>query len=295
MADAKVQLPKGNTCFSWSRLLLSASLPLVLGVFTIIFTMQQNSISNENRVQDRLHAIELRQQLIYDTYINDISKLLLRASFNRSDRQQLNYIGFKTVDVLQHLTSIQKRDIIFFLYNHELNRKNKSENQRVLLNGADLTDVHFIRSTSMNCDLHNVYLPSILAKNIIFDGCDLSGAVFDNAWMVGAKFIGSLMDSSEFYKANLTEATFHGGNINRINFSHSSLVNSKFSGLAPSQADFTNADLLYSDLTNRGLLTSKTLINTRFPNGSFSAVDSSQLIIDGGAESSVSFMFWFCK
>ncbi|CAF0861930.1 unnamed protein product [Adineta steineri] len=291
MVNITASSSKPSACWNWSRVLLSACLPLVLGVFTIIFTIQQNSISIANREQDRRQAIELRQQVMYDAYIKEISKLLLKPSFNRSNRQQMNYIGFKTIDVLRHLSKIQKRDVILFLYNHELIRREKPESQRVILKGADLTDVHFIRSNSMDCDLRNISLSSVLASNIVFERCDINNVAFDNAWMVGAKFTGSLMQGVRFYKANLADAIFDGNNMNQISFSHASLVNSKFLGIKPVSADFTNADLLNSDLTPKDLsATTHNFSNARYPNGSFPVVSNTQLINDGGAELIVSLL-----
>ncbi|UJR11275.1 hypothetical protein I4U23_015457 [Adineta vaga] len=285
MPDKIISSSERSACFNWGRLLFSASFPLVLGIFSIIFTIQQNSISQANREQDQRQANELRQQNIYDAYINDISKLLLSPTFNRSNPQQLNYIGFKTVDIIKHLSNAQKRDVIFFLYNHELIRRDKPISQRVNLTGADLADVHFIQSTSLNCYLRDINLGYILASNIVFDKCDISFGVFQGAWLVGAKFMRSLMHGSKFQKANLTDAIFDGNNINQISFPHATLINSKFLGMKPFITDFTNADLLNSDLTNKDLSSMKHIIrNTRFPNGSFSVVDNSQLIIDGGAE-----------
>ncbi|CAF3754444.1 unnamed protein product [Adineta steineri] len=267
MINTTTSSSKPGACWNWSRILLSACLPLVLGVFTIVFTIQQNSISIANRGQDRRQAIELRQQVI------------------RSNRQQLNYIGFKTIDVLRHLSKIQKRDVILFLYNHELIRSDKPESQRVILKGADLTDVHFIQSNSMNCDLRNISLMSVLASNMVFERCDISYVAFDNAYMVGAKFIGSQMEDVRFHKANLTDVVFDGSNVYKVNFFHAILINSKFLGIKPVSADFTNADLLNSDLTSKDISAiTHTFLNTRYPNGSFSVVNNTQLINDGGAE-----------
>jgi uncharacterized protein YjbI with pentapeptide repeats len=288
MSAVKAPLSKPNACFNWTRLLFSATLPLILGVFTIVFTLQQNSISAATRELDRLHAIELRQQTIYDNYINTISELVLRTSFNRSDPDQLNHIAFKTVDVMQHLTVAQKRDVILFLYSHELNRKNRPERQRVRLSGADLADVHFLRSARRKCLFPEIYLGHILAPNIIFEQCDISTAGFEYASLPGAKFVSSLMIGVRFFASNLTGAVFDGGNLFQVNFSYATLVNTKFSGVIPGKADFTNADLLHSNLNVQAIWSvGNKFINTRLPNGSFSTVDSSNWIFDGGAEEAV--------
>jgi uncharacterized protein YjbI with pentapeptide repeats len=289
MPDIKAHASDTTACFNWARVLLSATLPMILGVFTIVFTLQQNWISRAIREQDRMHAIELRQQAIYDGYINRISDLLLSKSFNRTNQHQLNHIGFKTVDVLQHLNLAQKRDVIFFLYSHELNRKGKPENERVILSGADLGNAHFAQSIRTICNLRDVSLGYILAPKIVFDRCDINFAGFEHAWLVDAKFIGSLMEKVKFYQANLTGAVFDGGNLNQISFSHAILVNTKFSGIRSGKFDFTNADLLGSDLSDKFLWSSQhIMVNTRLPNGSFSAVSNANLIVDGDAKDAVS-------
>jgi len=112
--------------------------------------------------------------------------------------------------------------------------------------------------------------------------------------MVGAKFINSYVSGSHFDSVNLTNAIFKQTNNLRINFANAILVRSSFrDGPNLQNANLMNADLFESDLTDKQLSfihsnQINNLLNTRFPNGSFGAINSSQLILDGGAELSVS-------
>ena len=202
------------------------------------------------------------------------------------------HIRVKTLNVLRHLDASQKRDIILFLYEHQLIRSDQPE-RPVDLSDADLTDVQFTRP----CNLENVSLAGVLADKIVFDGCMLKRAVFNGASMVGAKFIYTHASGAQFIGNNLSNAIFIETNNLNINFANGLLVRSSFAhGPNPQKVNFTNTDLLQSDLTDQQLsfvhdTDINTLLNARLPNGSFSAIDSSQLIRDGGAEQSVSIFY----
>jgi uncharacterized protein YjbI with pentapeptide repeats len=72
-------------------------------------------------------------------------------------------------------------------------------------------------------------------------------------------------------------------------FASADLRNASFSGMLLSEVNCTNTDLSGSDLTERDLNSyQNTYLNTRFPNGSFSAIDTKQLVVDDGAEIYVS-------
>jgi uncharacterized protein YjbI with pentapeptide repeats len=279
---------KPRWCFLWTRIFLSVSLALILGVFSVVYTIQQDSLARAYREQDQQETDKLRKQTIYDSYINDISKNLL-LGFNTNEEKTKLHIRVKTLNALRHLDPSQKKEIILFLYENHLIRSDQPE-LAINLTEADLTNVHFVRL----CNLNYLYLPGVLADKIVFDRCKLKGAIFNGASMTEAKFIDSYAAGSEFFETNLTNAVFIQTNNLRINFSSAILIRSSFAGgPSPQKVNFANADLFESDLTEeqlsfRHFLEVNTFINTRFPNGSFSDIDSSQLIMDGGAELSVS-------
>lgn len=284
---------KHKYCFKWIELFLSALFPIIFGIFTVVFTIQQDSIARANRGQDQALADELRKQIVYDSFINDISKSLLRREFNRSDLNSLRDIRVKTLNALRQVDSKRKREIILFLYENELIRRNNITTETLLnIDQGDLSGIRFIRSSNIKCQLDNLHLPGVLASNLTFEDCRLPYAQFDGASMVGSKFIRSNLFSSKFVDANLTDALFYGNNMRNLNLSGATLVRAKIYYSRVEKVDFTNADLLDSDLNIDQIIQSigeksNIFFNTRFPNGSFSIIDSSQLIKDNSAEQMV--------
>ena len=275
-------------CFMWTRILLTACLTLILGLFSVFYTLQQDSLAYRHREQDQKNMEKVRKETIYDAYISEIFQYLLIESKARADIMKV-HIRVKTLNVLRHLDASQKRDIVLFLYEHQLIRSNQSE-RPVDLCDTNLTDVQFTRP----CNFDNISLHGVIADKVVFDGCMLISAALNGASMVGAKFIHTHASDARFVAANLTNAIFLQTNNLNINFSNTILVRSSFADEPSSQqVNVTNADLLQSDLTDIQLYyvhhTEKnTLLNARLPNGLFGTIDSSQLINDGGAELSVS-------
>lgn len=286
--DSEQHLTGRKCCFTWTRLLLSVSVTLLVTAFTITYTVRQEVFARTDREQQQQDALTLRRQTIYDTYLDEIAKHLLLRTDGTAEKTKL-HIRAKTLNILPHLDAQQKTDIVRFLYENNLIRTDYLD-LAVDLRTADLSDCRFQRP----CQLAKLYLPGVLADRIVFDGCQLSKAVFDGSSMVGAKFIECHAANAQFDGVNLTGAVFARTNNLRMNFANTVLVRSSFSaGPAPHKVDFTNADLLGSDLTDEQLSFThfsdvNTFLNTRFPNGSFSKINSSQLITDGGAELSVS-------
>lgn len=286
--DIEERFAKRKFCFIWTRVLLSASLTLTVSAFTIIFTIQEDIRDRVHREQQQRDMNKIRTQLVYDTYLNDISSLLL-SNLNDSTGKIKSHIRSKTLNALLHIDATQKTDIILFLYENYLIRSNYPE-LALDLSTADLNNCQFKHP----CKLEYLYLPNVLADSIVFNRCKLRRAVFNGSSMVGANFIYSHASGAYFDGVNLTNAIFTKTNNLKINFANAILVRTSFNnGPNLQNVNLMNADLFQSDLTDEQFAfvyfsQSNTLLNTRFPNGSFSPIDSSQLIRDGGAELSVS-------
>ncbi len=88
------------------------------------------------------------------------------------------------------------------------------------LSTADLAGCHFKRP----CNLNNLYLPDVLADQIIFNGCKLRHAVFSGSSLVEVKFIHSHASGSQFNGVNLINAVFFETNNLKLNFANAILV-----------------------------------------------------------------------
>src|SRR3984957_6660534 len=82
--DKQAEHSKQTCCLNWFKIFLAALLPFVLGIFTIVFTLQQNSVARATREQDLYLAEKLRRETLFDNYINDISEFIISQKFNRN-------------------------------------------------------------------------------------------------------------------------------------------------------------------------------------------------------------------
>jgi uncharacterized protein YjbI with pentapeptide repeats len=112
-----------------------------------------------------------------------MSDLRVSPHFNRIDVRHLLPIREKILTTLRQIDVRQKQDIIFFLYTNELIQTDIPLEYRLDLRGADLSNVQFIKSSTIRCDLIDLSLRGLLASNIVFSGCNLQNADFGESTM----------------------------------------------------------------------------------------------------------------
>ena len=293
---ARSKKSKSCSCVTTAKILLAALPSIVFGVFTILFTLQQQQASEKNRQQDQKQTDERNIRSTYENYISDISALLLDRKFNRSNPDHLLHIRVKTLSVLRYVDAQRKRDVILFLYDSHLIRTDRPEYARLNLRGADLSDVQFIGTSANKYELHDLYLPGVHAPNILFHWSQLNNAVFDGASMSNGQFIYCTIPNASFhgiYAPDLLMGdmifmnnSIRNSNIHRFRLTGAYAV---FDTLDLSNVDMLNANQDRSESPSRTMLTSPQIIirNTRLPDGSFGPIDESDLVRDGGGEISV--------
>ncbi|UJR07448.1 hypothetical protein I4U23_011734 [Adineta vaga] len=277
------RLKKSSHHLNLLKILLAALPTIVFGVFTIVFTIQQNASARATREQDQRQADETNRRVIFKEYIDDMKELLLDENFKENSYKSLLHMRVQTLTALRNLDADRKHDIILFLYENHLIRHDKSPN--IELHGADLTDVKFGKSSIEICDLTNISLPGISAQNIQFDGCLLTQARFNNALMSNAKFHSCQLAYVNFVKTNLTNAQFCDNQLYYANFTNALLTRTSIKGGVFQNVDLINTDLYKSDindqllypLTNGGVMPNR-FCNMRFPNGSFSKISNRNLV-----------------
>jgi uncharacterized protein YjbI with pentapeptide repeats len=113
--------------------------------------------------------------------------------------------------------------------------------------------------------------------------------------MDGSLFYDCFLGFTAFVNADFTRATFLNNAIFSVNLAGTSLIQSSFvNNSLFLNINWTNTDLFQSNITNENLFgttptnlsNTNIILNTRFPNGSF-LIDTSQLVINGGAEEEV--------
>lgn len=289
---------KRGSCLKCLNLLITAFPSIVLGVFTIVFTVVQSDMAQKNREQDQREAEERNMRTTFDDYIKDVSSLLLDRKFNRSNREHLLHISVKTLTALRYVDAVRSRDIILFLYETRLLRTDVDPRQRLNLADANLSDVEFIASSSTKINLQHLNLAGVYAPNIVFTRCNLDRAIFDGATLSNAKFSYSTINNASFqriYAPNLmlTNTTFYGNDFDDSKMPRLFLDQVTANGIV----DLTNADL-YDNITGPDYRTMKYLKdnpfviigNARLPDGTYGPIDSSNQVQDGDAERLVSFI-----
>ena len=271
---------KPVSCLRIVKLLLGGLPTIAFGVFTIIFTLQQNAASQAAREQDQQQADELNRRTLFKDYINSMNEMLLSDTFQTKTNKSLLLIQVRTLAVLQNLDAERKRDVILFLYRNGL--LGSDGKYRVDLRGANLNGVRFAKSAAVSCDLTHLHLYGVDAENIIFDGCDLSRAVFRDSAMIGATFQSCFMERVKIFGVNLTRARFHDTELYESNFAGSTLVQSSIRGGILEKVQLDNVDLYQSDFDYDQLSSASAglelITNTRLPNGSFTSINMNKSI-----------------
>ena len=224
-----------------------------------------------------------------------MKELFLDKSFEQNTNKSVLQIEIQTITVLRHLDTARKKDVIDFLYQNGLIRHDRPFN--IKLHEADLSGIQFRKSSRGFCSFQNISLKGIYAENMVFEDCVLFGAVFDSAHIYGATFKSCSLAYSQFSGTNLTQVNFHNNHLYKVNFKGAHLLKSSVTNGVFQDVDLTNADLFQSDIgeelldsMNHGGLKPNIFLNTRYPNGSFSVVNTQNLVSNGQAQTEVCLM-----
>ena len=89
--------------FKWIQLILSGCVTVILGGFTIIYPLQKDALDQASHRQTMNAARIVREQMVYDGYIDDISTRLLHLNKRMSKRRETweelrHYLRLKTLN-----------------------------------------------------------------------------------------------------------------------------------------------------------------------------------------------------
>ncbi|CAF1253995.1 unnamed protein product [Didymodactylos carnosus] len=115
--------------FEWIKLISTILVPLMIGVFTIVTTVQQSQKDGQNCRKDikiaydqRQHDLfltgESRREYLFDKYLSDLS-YYVRLGENRSSTDKIT-IHCKTLTIFRQMDSRRKGDLIRTLLEQEL-------------------------------------------------------------------------------------------------------------------------------------------------------------------------------
>ncbi|CAF1352691.1 unnamed protein product [Didymodactylos carnosus] len=245
----------GISLEKWLKLTSAFLVSLMIGIFTIVTTSQQNHVANLNRIkdleiannqrqQDQEQADELHIETVYARYITEMSELFMKKDHPKLSKdemlERLIFGRAKTLTTLRQIDIRRKNFLIFFLY--EANLLNVSKNP-IDLTGANLTGI--------NLGDVGYSLKSISLKN-----CILINASFSMSNLEYANFYGSILDGANFSYSRLGRTNFTNCELSRTDFRHSFIYDSYFDNVNMRGALFPDSIIPLID-------------NAIAPNGSF--------------------------
>ena len=229
-SEEKIGMPKREsqwptTPAKWVELLgtpltiLIAVSGLLWGVYQ--FNAQQQSDSQKTVQQEMANqklALDQERQTTLETYLNDMSDLLLNKNLHTSTRidevRQLARV--KTLTALEILDPVRKRLIINFLFEADLidinNPKiniNVADNPIIALYGANLRSIDLSGLILYRADLHDTYLNEANLDGAYLSYCNLSisnlsRANFHNATLYNANLHNSDLSGADLSGAKVT-------------------------------------------------------------------------------------------
>ncbi|CAF3712285.1 unnamed protein product [Adineta steineri] len=258
-------------------ILCSAAIPIALAIYTAIGSQQQKQEAEKTRQFDLEQAEKLRQQTLYDEFLNNILKLdnyghlkerkkpwaFANAYYRAADRQW---------------DTIRKADVLKFLKEKQLIGRNNCTNGCKTTNLDDI-----IRLNELNFD--NVRLAS---QTGVLNKLDLQCISFDQISMSNGEFSfvnlnGALFEGASFNDVNLSRADFGNSNLTGAHFSNSDLSGAKITKDQINQASFDNvimpngekSEITSSTATKKPITQTTTIIKTKMPTTTPSSSTSS--------------------
>ncbi|CAF4505187.1 unnamed protein product, partial [Rotaria magnacalcarata] len=192
-------------------------IPITLGVYTGITSMQEQQQADEMRQFDLSQAAELKQQMIYDKFLDDMYKLE-KDGYLADIKNPWSFANARYRAAHRQWDITRKTDALQFLKEHELIGKAKPIDKHTTKAVVDI-----IRLAELNFD--NIQLTSATGT---LNQLNFDNVVFDRVSMINA----------QFSFANLKQTSFNHARLNNAMFLDASLANAHFDSTDLRSADF---------------------------------------------------------
>lgn len=267
------------------KLISAILIPIMIGIFTIITTLNESKqaqiqrgsdiekIERQAKLQREMDAFkmkeqqeyeehnlkEIRIQNVYDTFIRDMSSIAVKDKINLTISEVI-FARAKTLAALEQMDTKRKWYLVKFLYDSQLLYANKSGMRYIDLAGADLSNVEFDvnQKLAKRLNLENIRLSRTLLTNSSFINLALNHAQFQFSAMNNSRFFDTSIISANFQETLLDNAELILFNLQRTSFRNSQLKFSIWSTASIQQGhpwdniDFTNCNLsgaVFKDVT----------------------------------------------
>ncbi|CAF0777810.1 unnamed protein product [Adineta steineri] len=258
----------------------SVAIPIALAIYTAIGSQQQKQQAEKKQKFDFEQSRELRQQTLYDEFLNNIYKLDKDDYLNDSKNPWAFANAYYRAAHRQWDT-IRKADVLQFLKEKQLIGRNNCTNgcrttkldDIIRLNELNFNNVHLASETGIlnKLNLQCISFDQVSMSNAVFSFASLNGVSFDGARLDNAKFDDSSLLCASFNGTNLTDADFGNSDLTGTHFSNSDLSGAKITEDQIKQAYFHNvtmpngekSEIKSSSTTKKPIIKTTTIIKTK--------------------------------
>ena len=263
-----------STIIQWIQLLIPLSLPLAIGLFTVITTIQNRQIAQQQRDADKTQAEDGQRETVFTNYINEISRYRDENNDKMLDISKMLYVRAKTLTILRDMDEERKKNILRFLYESWL----LSNIEINVMRGADFDR---IKVHNEECAFMDAYLDGASFQDSSFTQC-----IFRRSRLTQIDFRGADLARSVFGFSNLTDCRLDNANlqsaiIRSVTFTSTSLSYVNFRGAKLDEVQFHNVNLTGAVLDHPRQLEQMAIRNSLLPDGSLSSIDGFHLNISG--------------
>ena len=278
--------------FDWIQLIITASIPIILSIYTIIENNRELTIATRNRIQDLEIAENEQKDKILQECQHRLTKLVENYGIHFENNSVASLISrFTTLSALNRLDSRRKTYLIRFLYESKLIQyRLPNYNVPLSLYSSNLNDLDLTDS-----------IPGRYLLYLSLDGCLLNRAQFYGTTIYGGNFRRSKLNNADFrstinsldkdflFELNLIEnfplgLIFDFADLTGVLFTSASYVNASFDQTLMKNTNFNSFFCdrchFWSTLIQESSFKDSIIRNSSFIFSRFEFVDFSQSIIE---------------
>lgn len=235
---------QNSTLFELVQLFISISIPVTIGVYTILENNRELSIATRNRQQDLALNNLRKQNFILREFQKTLNKLIETYGIDFDENSSVSLVArFATLSALNHLDSNRRSFLIRLLYEAKLITYISDEYKPpVPLHSANLTDLNLFDESQRRV-LHNISLTGAIMTRADFHEIHISGARFYDTILTNANF-----------SWTWNTLSFHDNGVDlENNSSKLFFVKANLASASFSSATYENADFTFANMSNANL------------------------------------------
>ncbi|CAF1291288.1 unnamed protein product [Rotaria sp. Silwood1] len=234
-----------NSCFEWIQLFITISIPVAIGVYTILESKRDFAIETHNRKQDLYIADDQQKDLILHECQKTLSKLIEKYGTKLNKSSSASIVArFTTLSALNRLDSNRRNFLVRLLYEAKLITYRSDDYQPpVSLQSANLTDLNLIDDDSEQRILVHLSLEGTIMTRADFHEINIRGARFRDAILINADF--SWTWNSPTFDDEMNTFKY---NSSKLFFDNANLTSASFFSATYDNVDFTRVIMIHANL-----------------------------------------------